>query len=467
MRTAAGPADRILSELRQAGRDPVTLWSAFVLVHLWLVLVNLILDGGNPIADVSSVYRYWVDRALVEGHWVGIDGPFVYPILALVPMLASGALYPLAQAVPGLGGLAEGWTLFTVTWLVIVTLLDAAALLALTGRRRRGGQDGTGDTRRRAGLRAAWWWVLFLLVLGPIAVSRIDAITVPVAVVAVTLVASRPAVASLLLTIAAWMKVWPGVIVMALVVVSKARMRVVVAGAAVSAVVLGGALSLGAGLNALSFVTEQTGRGLQVEAPISTVWMWQAWAGVPGTRVYFDTDILTWQVDGRGVVAAGDVMTPLLVLVTLAVTTLAVVLVRRGALASAILPPLVLALLAGLIAFQKVGSPQFISWLAVPVVLGIVTRGIGAGPSFRTPALLVLLVAALTQVVYPVLYGELLRLDWGMLVALSARNLLLIVLFGVAVAGLLRAARWRPEGMPPAAVRATVGVPASRSLQED
>jgi hypothetical protein len=43
-----------------------------------------------------------------------------------------------------------------------------------------------------------------------------------------------------------------------------------------------------------------------------------------------------------------------------------------------VLPPLVLAITTALILFNKVGSPQFVGWLAVPIVFGLVAARIAA-----------------------------------------------------------------------------------------
>jgi hypothetical protein len=87
-----------------------------------------------------------------------------------------------------------------------------------------------------------------------------------------------------------------------------------------------------------------------------------------------------------------------------------------------------------------VGSPQFVSWLAVPVVLGIATRIAGTGRSYRTPAAIVLVIAGLTQVVYPFLYDRLLQLDPALLIVLTGRNLLYFVLLGWAIHAVMTAA---------------------------
>jgi hypothetical protein len=103
----------------------------------------------------------------------------------------------------------------------------------------------------------------------------------------------------------------------------------------------------------------------------------------------------------------------------------------------AVFPPLTLALTVTLIAVNKVGSPQFISWLAAPIILGLVLNG----RAWRTPALLALALAALTQLVYPHLYDSLLVAHPLMVLVLTVRNLLEFVLLGWALFTLHRLGR--------------------------
>ncbi|MHC5796926.1 glycosyltransferase 87 family protein [Lacisediminihabitans sp. FW035] len=399
--------------LRALARNPVLVWAAFILAHLWLGALNLY-GPGQPFGDVTIVYKFWVDQALVSGYWVGVDGSWVYPIVALVPMLVSWAFGP---------------ELFPNTWLSLVLVLDLAAFGVLTG---------WGARRNTA---VAWWWVAFLVVLGPIAVGRIDSITVPLAIVGVLLVATRPAAATVILTVATWIKVWPAALIAAILIAVKARRQVVVGAAVTSLAIIAVTLSFGAGANVFSFVTQQSVRGLQVEAPISTIWLWQEFAGAANTFVYYDQGLLTWQVRGPGVEAASVLMNPLMILVVLAITVLAVLAARNRVAAQDLLPSLSLAYVVALIAFNKVGSPQYITWLAVPVILGLATNAVGRGRPFRTPAMLVLVIAGLTQLIYPYLYGYVLGLHPVMLIVLSARNLLYFVLLGWAVVSLWRASR--------------------------
>lgn len=418
MTDAAARSDRIRPIWGVLSRHPIVLWAGFVIVHFWLGMLALY-GPGLPLGDVTLVYRFWVEQGLTTGVWVGIDTAWVYPVVALAPMI---------------GAYLFGPDLYASTWLSLVMIVDAAAFAFVTA---------FGRDPRMA--RVAWWWLAFLTLLGPIAVGRIDAVTVPIVIIGMLVVATAPRGAAVLLTVAAWIKVWPAALVAILVVVVRGqRVAIVVAAAVASAVILAGALVLGAGGNVLSFVSQQTGRGVQIESPIGTFWMWDAFATV-GTRslVYYDQAILTFQVVGPGAVVAARVMTPIMAIVTAVLLVLGWVASRRGATAGELLPPLVLAITTALILFNKVGSPQFVTWLAVPVIVGLTASALGRGRTYRVPVVLTLVIAGLTQLIYPYLYSQLLQRqpDFTMLLVLSARNALYVVLFVWAVAALVETVR--------------------------
>lgn len=392
---------------RLAGRAP--LWVAFGLVHAVLVAINLS-GAGNALGDVTLVYRVWAETA--QHGWVrmGIDVGWVYPILAFAPMTAA---------------LAFGSEWYGTTWLAMVTLLDAIAFALLLG-------AGGLSRRRRA---AAWWWVAFLALLGPIALGRIDAVTVPFAIVGLLFAAGRPRLAAALLTIAAWIKVWPAALVAALVVALRRRAEVVIVGAALTAGILGVSLIAGSGANALGFIAAQAGRGLQVESPFALPWLWWIVAGTSEATIEYDRDILTFQVSGPGADAAAAVTTPLMALGVVVVLAAGVRAARRGAHVVALLPPLAIAFTTVLMVANKVGSPQFVTWLAAPVVLGLVL----GGGRYLVPAALTASVALLTHVIYPYWYGWLLIANPGFVLLLTVKVALLLVLLGWAVGAVWQA----------------------------
>jgi len=424
MTDAVPRSDRIRAILRDLTRHPIVLWAAFVVVHFVLGMLGLY-GPGLPLGDVTLVYRFWVENGLEADIWVGIDTAWVYPILAILPMLVAYLFGP---------------DLYASTWLSFVMVVDAAAFAFVIA---------FGRDPRVA--RVGWWWLAFLALLGPVALGRIDAITVPIAIVGMLMLGTAPRVAAVLLTVAAWIKVWPAALIAAIVVAVRERWTIALTALIASAGIAIVALVLGAGGNLLSFITQQAGRGLQIESPIGTFWMWDAYA-TAGTRslVYYDQAILTFQVVGPGSVVAANIMTPLLAIVTAILLLLGVFAVRRGVPAADLLPPLALAITTALILFNKVGSPQFVTWLAVPIVFGLTASLTARGPSFRIPVVLSLVIAGLTQAIYPYLYSQLLERqpDFTMLLVLSARNVLYVVLFLWAVAAVIEAIRLEPELVP-------------------
>ncbi|MER3389501.1 MAG: glycosyltransferase 87 family protein [Microcella sp.] len=400
------------------GQSALVLWALFALVHAWLGILNL-MGPGQPFGDVLVVYPFWVERGLNEGQWVGIDTSWVYPLLALVPMLAAYAAGP-------------EW--YGVAWLVMVSSLNAAAYLALLGARPR-------VPGARAAIAAGW--MLFLLLLGPVALGRIDAVTVALAVTAVVLVRDHPRWAGALLAAGAWVKVWPAAVLVAALIAVRRRLAVLIGALAVSLAVVAVGLALGAGGALFSAVVEQSARGLQVESPAATPWLWAAVAAPGVARVEYDPALLTFQVVGPGTDLVAALTTPALALVVIVVAVLGVVAARRGIDEALLLPVLALALVMSLVLVNKVGSPQLASWVVVPVILGLLLQGRG-GDSFLVPAILALAIAGSTQLVYPVLYDRLLALDPALVLVLTVRNLLYAALWGwalVRLAGTLRLAR--------------------------
>jgi hypothetical protein len=422
MTDAVRRSDRIRRIPTALTRHPIALWAGFFVVHF--VLSGLALWApGYPLGDVTFVYLFWVQHGLDAGIWPGIDTAWVYPIVALVPMIAAYLFGP---------------DFYVTTWLTFVVIVNAAAFAVITG---------FGRDPRLA--RVGWWWLAFLLLLGPVALGRIDSVMVPIAIVGMLALGTMPRIAAVLLTVATWIKVWPAALIAAIIVAVRERWTIALTALVTSAVIGIVALLLGAGANMFSFITEQAGRGLQVESPIGTFWMWDAFVS-HSTRsiVYYDQAILTYQVVGPGAVTAANLTTPLLAIVTAALLVLGVVAMRRGVDANRLLPPLALAITTALILFNKVGSPQFVTWLAVPIVFGLTASLTGRGPSFRVPVVLGLVIAAATQALYPYLYGALLGLNFVMLLGLTGRNILYLVLLVWAVSAIVEAMRHEPEFLP-------------------
>lgn len=420
---------------RPVGRDllssaPVLLL-AFVLVHAVLVVAGLA-GRGWAFGDVTSVYATWTYNALAWGAWPGITIPWVYPVLALVPML-------LPRLLAGVD--------YTLGWMLWLTIFDILALLAFT----RWGRD-----ERR--IRLAWFWVAFLAALGPVAIGRIDAMCVPLVLVTLDVVRRRPVVAGALLTVGVWIKIWPVAVLAGLFTAWRSRWRLLAgaAGLSVAVVILVGLL--GHVSNAFSFVSGQTSRRLQIEAVAATPWLWAARTD-PAISIVYNTKINTNEVFGPGSIGMSALLTPIMALMFIAVAVLALLAVRRGTSRRLVALHAALAFVLVLIVGNKVGSPQFQVWLLVPVLWGLVEVGRG----FRLQAGVALACAALTQVVYPYLYHLLLGLEPWMLLVITARNVALVALLVWQLrelGGLLR----RADGVDGGAGGAAIGAGAGAGL---
>jgi len=387
------------------GTELAIMWALFLGIHFVLAIVNLY-SASNPFADVTNVYRTWIGQAW-DGRIPGIDTAFVYPLGALGPMALARLL----------GG---PWPFgFGVAWLAIVTALDAIAFARLTMWR----PAAPDAVVRRI---AAWFWIVFLACLGPISLGRIDAMTIPLAVLAFAGLRRTPVLSAGILTIAAWLKVWTAAPFAVLVVLHRRRASVLASGAIVSLAIVAFAIAAGGWPNVLSFVSEQTGRGLQVESPAAIVPLWLAVAGNPEYHVAYSYEILTVQVSGPGTDLVSNLLTPLMVGGFGGVLVLAAIARRRGTTPYAtLLPAAALGATTALILFNKVGSPQFIGWLGPVVVLGLIMNA----RRFVVPAGLVLVIAAVTQIVYPWDYGAVMSAHVEGAWLLTIRNGLELALF--------------------------------------
>jgi hypothetical protein len=382
------------------------LWAAFVVVSVWLGWQGYVAEAV-PYGDVSFVYEMWAAQAAQGAGTIGIDTVWVYPVFALVPIMLP---------------LLAGQGAYALDWIVLVTVLNAAAFAYLL-------YSSRGTTRNQVQRVAAWWWLAFLLLLGPIAVARLDSVITPLAIVGLLAALERPALAGALLTIATWIKVSPAALIAAVLVAVDRRRKVFISVLVTSGVIIAIAVILGGASNLFSFLGQQTTRGLQIEAPLATPFLWLAALGQEGYAVYYDTVILTFQVMGEGTNIAADLSSVLIALGFVGILGWGMLLHRKGSRPSHVLPAVALALTMVLIVFNKVGSPQYIGWLAAPIIAGLVMER----TSFVAPAVIALVLAALTQSFYPYLYAGLLNVQPLELSLLTLRNICEVVLLAVSV----------------------------------
>ncbi|MDQ5862995.1 MAG: DUF2029 domain-containing protein [Actinomycetota bacterium] len=389
---------------------PRGLLTGFILVHLgFLIFAALLSLRGEAFSD-TFIYRDWARAGFDEANLSGGPSPWVYPILALIPMALAG----LAGPGP-----------FFFLWVLMTTILNGWGLAKLTDR-----------GRNQDAIPAGWWWLIFTLLMGWLGFARVDGLTAPIVLVALAYGVGRPFIASVLLSAATWVKVWPAAVMLALFAVVKNRLLVVLAGVATSAVVVALAAVVGSVPKLLNFLTQQGDRGMQLEATFTTPWLWLSVLNIGDSRMYMNTDINSMQVDGPGTAVMSVLMQPLLILAALLVAGLTFWALHNGKLngngkvdggvdRTELLLAGALTLATAFVVFNKVGSPQFMVWLAPAVAVGLAH----SWREWRVPAAMLIAIAVATFFIYPLFYDALSHNNPLMAGVLTIRNVLLVVLF--------------------------------------
>jgi len=402
---------------------PAGLLSGFGAIHAGVVLAFLpTILAGRTLGDLP-LYRQWAEAA-VRGFPPVLHGDWVYPAGALVPIVLAIIAGPAA---------------YLAVWTALVAAANLGAIWALT----RG-------FRQPSGYRAAWYWLAIVAILSPVAMLRLEGFAAPLAIMGLVLVARRPAVSGALLAAATWVKIWPAAVLMAAFTASSRRWRIVVGAAAATFVVVA-IVSLGGGAkHLLSFLGVQDDRALQLEAPVSTLWVWLAVGHVPGARIYDNPVLATREVRGPGADLAADVvgvaMIVVCALITVALITARRRLSRLGAvegrpasspfLESRLLVLGAFAVTSALVVFDKVGSPQYMLWLAPIVAVGLAIDPI----RWRLPAWWMAGVGVATTLIFPIFYIWLiLAYPWAAAL-LTVRNAMLVAFFVWACVELSRCA---------------------------
>ena len=375
-----------------------SLVAASFLVHLWALTASKLFPDAISFGDLS-LYDYWAYQVDNGTGVYGLVTEWVYPALAFVPIWIAGALNLVS---------------YEVSWLAVVFVLNTAAVLLLVRRESNGGVF--------TGTKASWAFLSALLFLGPVAVSRIDSVSAALAILGLVAInRNTTGIAAALFTIAGWIKIWPVALFVAMIAVFKKRLQAITVATIISASIIGIGLLAG-GTKVFGFVLQQQERGIQIESVMATPWMWLAKFG--SANIFFDDSILTNQISGPSVQELAAVSNYLLFIALAITVLLAIRAVRAGRNRTQVFALAALTGVLDLIVFNKVGSPQFMIWLAVPLV-GLVFFGINKSKVALAMGSAILL---LTQLVYPVFYIELLGLEIMPLVLLTVRNLLLVAL---------------------------------------
>lgn len=376
----------------------LALFTLTFLTPYLLLGFSALFESVPPLNDVL-LYGYWLQQIELGEPIFGLSQDFVYPYPSLLPMW-------LAKVLGGEAGILVGWT-------TLIAIINSLSIGVLTSWGRGG----------RAVMLAGAFWVGFLLLLGPTGIGRIDAVAAAVSLFGLAALArDRVALAVTLFTFAAWVKIWPFALALSVFIAEKRKQLVAVSALCVVAAATIFAVAAGANSSLFSFIFKQSSRGIQIESPIAMIWIWAAKFGLPDTGIYYDKEIITNQVFGPLVEVFSALMTPIMFAALGITVWLGVRAVRAGAPRNQVFAIMSLTAVLDLIVFNKVGSPQFMAWLAIPMMALFIFNV----PRLKIPAITLLLIAATTNLIYPIFYIDLMGLGDLSVGLLTARNALLI-----------------------------------------
>ena len=332
-----------------------------------LILLQLLIWADNFLPDVR-LYSTWTILLADRQFPVG-DAYWQYPP-------GAGVLFALSRFAgpdPVFG------------FVVLAFLADLALMLLLMN----SGRRLSGITR----FDGAWAWVIGGLAVGPVLVARFDIFPTVFAVAAV-LLATKPVRSGVMAAIGALLKAWP---ILMLAVVSRRHLPQAVIAAIVTAVV--GVLAINAWASGgISFLGEQSERGLQIESVGSLPYMIAGALGFE-QNVVLRYGAYEFVMTGVGVIGLIITAVGLLLFALIAVLRLA------GRLEQTPSGDVALALILIAVASSRVFSPQYDIWIV----------GLGAAciadprTRLRKVVIALIVMSAVTSVIFPWAYGSLME----------------------------------------------------------
>ena len=311
---------------------------------------------------------------------------------------------------------------YLIAFIVLMLALDAVFTYALwrsTGRR----HDTSID-----------FWLIFVLLIGPLSYLRFDMLPAVLAGGALLAARHKPWVTGALTGLGAAVKLWPALLIGAFLSYQSERRP-----AGLAFVIVGFGLALislifGGWARLISPLTWQSDRGLQIESIWATPLM-LARAASPDQWLVDISQYQAYEIFGPGV----DVWIVISNLATLLGLTMIILLTIRAFRHNGSTPVaigfVVVATVAIMTITNKTLSPQYLLWLGGPMAALMVLRpnaSVDEQPAINRMAGQLLILALLTQLVYPLFYDGYLGRSGQLMIILSTvvtaiRNLALVV----------------------------------------
>ncbi|MBI1758205.1 MAG: DUF2029 domain-containing protein [Actinobacteria bacterium] len=359
----------------------------------WLVRRWLPTRALTVLLLVPEVFRVFGDVSYYYRSMAGLFGRAgLGETLREYPVPSIG-VFALPRLVVGDREVPYVWT-----FVGLMLLIDGAFSVALWR---------SAGHRPTPGLRL---WLWFLPALGPITLCRLDLVPAVLAGGALVAVLRRPVLAGALVALGTAVKLWPAAIVPALWLHRgggrRSRWWLLASGGVTAGAVLLAVAAIAGGTRLASPLTWQSDRSLQLES-YSALPLLIAGAVRPDTWRSEYTRFFAFEVIGPGVSAMLVVSTALTALAVVGLAVLWLRAARAGRSAPAAPGLLAVGTVGLMIITDKTFSPQYLIWLgALTAALGVTATDAGTARLHR----LLLLVAVLTQIVYPNLYSLLAEL---------------------------------------------------------
>ncbi|MGW1893977.1 glycosyltransferase family 87 protein [Streptomyces sp. NPDC002004] len=369
------------------GKAPVWEWLASRVVLMLIVFGVLSVAGGDGNEWDLPLYQKWFD-VFQTGSFPSTDVAWQYPPAAALIVLAPGLLPFLSYA--------SGF-------LVLACVADAVVFALLVRAGRLPGRRMTG----------AWVWTVGLPLLGPVSYGRLDVMVTAVTVAALLALPVRPGVGGALAGLGALLKVWSALALLGTKPGESAR-RAWASAILTVIVCLGGFAALMPG--SLSFLTSQRDRGVQIESLVGLGFHIARRAGWPG---WVQNSYGAVEFAGPGVTAAASCA---LALNGLALAWVALWRLRARTFTDSTPALATLAAVLPCILTSRVFSPQYMIWL---IGLAAVC-GTWGTPRLKLPTALILAASAVTLVIFPFSYTEIIESTPYAIVLLLVRDGLLL-----------------------------------------
>jgi len=396
-----------------------------LLLMLWATTVLPWFSHGSVVGDVE-IYRGWA-HILARGSYPVHDTDWQYPPAAALVFLVPQVFTHLGIS-------------YIVGFFFFALLADLAVFLLLLGHAHR---NAVAD-EAQPHLTGVWAWIVCGFAIGPLLLMRYDVIVTALAVAGLIAPARsvkvRWALRGALLGLGAMVKVWPGALVLGLPPKGPGRRAFGWAvGTAIASTVI---LSLSM-TGALSFLSGQSNRGIEVESVLASPFMVASWFGYPVKVVHLYG---SFQISGPGISAVASFAELLTVAGVCIVLWWRLMRFRPRCWTPGLMYDTAFAVLLVLVITSRVLSPQYLVWLLGLASIVLTENGpVRRGTVMARPACLIVFCALITQIEFPLLFGEVMLAQfWGtMLVAL--RNLILVIACVQALRALWQAGAREPQ----------------------